>query len=122
MKKILFLILFFPPISQSFTNYTPSQDIDPKDKEKFINSDSIYLACERESSENKIEDLLNNKILQLDRKIKKDVESRFKYVVRYGSDKKLDEMLAGKSKIDITQMGRYRKNWYFLYKNCIFDI
>ena len=116
MKKILFLILFFPPITQSFTNYTPSQDIDPKDKEKFINSDSIYLACERESSENKIEDLLNNKILQLDRKIKKDVESRFKYVVRYGSDKKLDEMLAGKSKIDITQMGRYRKNWYFLGK------
>ena len=25
-------------------------------------------------------------------------------------------MLAGKSKIDITQMGRYKKNWYFLGK------
>lgn len=114
MKKLSILFIF--AFTFSVNAEEPSQEIDASEESKFLKSKLTYLACERESSKNTIQDLLNGKILELKKKEKRTIKWKLNSDViakMAVSDKQ--NMINGMSKVPLKQFtDKNSKNFGFL--------
>ena len=114
MKKLSILFIF--TFTFLINAEEPSQELDASEESKILTSKITYLACERESSKNTVQDLLNGKILELRKKEKRTIKRKLNsgIIAKMAvSDKQ--NMIDGSSKVPLKQFtDNDSKNFGFL--------